>query len=98
MLAASDSSAYNQAPIAWPIYPIEKISRYFNDSDFEKEYGFKHQAIQIQAVQGTPVYSARDGVVYYVSNTIDGISWIMIVHQDGYVTVYEYINQIIVNA
>ena len=44
------------------------------------------------------MYAARDGVVYYVSNTIDGISWIMIVHQDGYVTVYEYINQIIVNA
>ena len=98
MLAASDSSTYNQAPIAWPIYPIEKISRYFNDANFEKEYGFKHQAIQIQAVQGTPVYAARDGVVYYVSNAIDWISWILIVHQDGYVTVYEYINQIIVNA
>ena len=98
MLAASDSSTYNQAPIAWPIYPIEKISRYFNDAEFEKEYGFKHQAIQIQAVQWTPVYAARNGVVYYVSNTIDGISWILIVHQDGYVTVYEYMNQIIVNA
>jgi len=98
MLAASDSSAYNQAPIAWPIYPIEKISRYFNDADFEKEYWFKHQAIQIQATQWTPVYAARDGVVYYVSNTIDWISWILIVHQDGYVTVYEYMNQIIVNA
>ena len=97
MLSSSDSSDYNQSPVAWPIYPIEKISRYFNDSDFEKEFWFKHQAIQIQATQWTPVYAARDGVVYYVSNSIDWISWILIVHRDGYVTLYEYMNQIIIN-
>lgn len=94
---SADSSDDDAAPIAWPIYPIEKIIRYFNDSDFEKENGFKFQSIQIQATQKTPVYSARDGVVYFVSNTIDNISWLVIVHNDGYVTVYEYMNQIIVN-
>ena len=97
MLKTPDSSDDDAAPIAWPIYPIEKILRYFNDSNFEKENGFKHQAIQIEAVQWTPVYAARDGVVYYVSNSIDSISWVIIVHKNGYVTVYEYMNQIIVN-
>ena len=97
MLSSPDSSDDDAAPIAWPIYPIEKILRYFNDANFEKENGFKHQAIQIQAQQWTPVYAARDGVVYYVSNGIDNISWILIVHKNGYVTVYEYMNQIIVN-
>ena len=98
MLAAPDSSDDDAAPIAWPIYPIEKITRYFNDSNFEKDNGFKHQAIQIQATQWTPVYAARDGVVYYVSNSIDGISWILIIHKEWYVTLYEYMNQIIVKA
>ena len=97
LLASSDSSDDDAAPIAWPIYPIENIIRYFNDTQFEKENWFKHQAIQIQAKQWTPVYSARDGVVYYISNSIDNISWVIIVHQKWYVTVYEYMNQIIVN-
>ncbi len=96
MLAAPDSSDDDAAPIAWPIYPIESITHYFNDANFEKENWFKHQAIQVKAIQWTPVYAARDGVVYYVSNSIDGISWILIIHKDGYVTLYEYLNQIIV--
>ena len=97
MLSTPDSSDDDAAPIAWPIYPIEKILRYFNDANFEKENGFKHQAIQIQATQWTPVYAARDWVVYYVSNSIDYISWVVIVHKNWYVTIYEYMNQIIVN-
>ena len=98
MLAAPDSSDDDAAPIAWPIYPIENITRYFNDTNFEKENWFKHQAIQVEAKQGTPVYAARDGVVYYVSNWFDGISWVLIIHKEWYVTLYEYMNQIIVNA
>ena len=97
MLEAPDSSDDDAAPIAWPIYPIENITRYFNDANFEKDNWFKHQAIQIKATQWTPVYASRDGVVYYVSNSIDGISWILIVHKQWYVTLYEYMNQIIVN-
>ena len=96
MLKAPDSSDDDAAPIAWPIYPIENITHYFNDADFEKVNWFKHQAIQIQATQWTPIYAARDGVVYYVSNWFDGISWLLIMHKNGYVTLYEYLNQIIV--
>ena len=98
MLKAPDSSDDDAAPIAWPIYPIENITRYFNDANFEKENWFKHQAIQIEAKQWTPVYAARDGVVYYVSNWFDWISWVLIIHKEWYVTMYEYMNQIIVNA
>ena len=97
MQESKDSSDDDEAPIAWPIYPIEEIMRYFNDSDFEKENGFKHQAIQIKAIQWTPIYAARDWVVYYVSNWIDNNSWMVIVHKEWYVTVYQYMNQIIVN-
>lgn len=97
MLKAPDSSDDDASPMAWPIYPIENITHYFNDANFEKENWFKHQAIQIEAKQWTPVYAARDGVVYYVSNSIDWISWVLIIHKEWYVTLYEYMNQIIVN-
>jgi hypothetical protein len=36
MLKAPDSSDDDAAPIAWPIYPIENITHYFNDANFEK--------------------------------------------------------------
>ncbi|MDR0859974.1 MAG: peptidoglycan DD-metalloendopeptidase family protein [Candidatus Peribacteria bacterium] len=84
------------SPIAWPVYPIERILRYYNDPQFEIDNGFKHQAIQIQAAQRSPVYAARDGVVYHVFDNMDSISRVMIVHQNGYVTTYQYLNQIIV--
>lgn len=84
------------ADLAWPVYPIEKIFRYYRDPQFEKDNGFPFEAIQIQAKQRTPVHAARDGVVYHVFDNLDSISWIMIVHQDGYVTVYQYLNQILV--
>jgi murein DD-endopeptidase MepM/ murein hydrolase activator NlpD len=38
----------------------------------------------------------RDGVVYHTFDDMSGISWLMIVHQNGYVTVYQYLNAIIV--
>jgi hypothetical protein len=36
MLESPDSSDDDAAPIAWPIYPIENITHYFNDANFEK--------------------------------------------------------------
>lgn len=89
--------ASNLQVLAWPIYPIQNIQRYFRDDDFEKTNGIPFQWIQIVAEQGTPVYSAADGVVYYVSNN----PWIwinraMIVHPKWYITVYLYLNNIIV--
>ncbi|MEI6119422.1 MAG: hypothetical protein WCP92_09905 [bacterium] len=43
-----DNQAY---PLAWPLYPIEKIQTYFGDVAFQKEYGVPHIGIQIQATQ-----------------------------------------------
>ena len=89
--------ASNLQILAWPIYPIQNIQRYFKDADFEKTNGIPFQWIQIVAEQWSPVYSAADGVVYYVSNN----PWIwinraMIVHPKWYITVYLYLNNIVV--
>ena len=89
-----DNNAY---PLAWPIYPIETIQTYFGDEEFQKQYGIPHIGIQIKAEQKTPIYAARDGIVYFVAdNDSIGINRIMIVHTDGYITVYQYINSSIV--
>lgn len=83
--------------LAWPLYPITEISRYYHDDEFQLQNGFPFEAIQIKAEQRTPVHSARDGVVYHVFDNMDSISWIMIIHQDWYVTIYQYLNQILVH-
>lgn len=86
----NDNEAY---PLAWPIYPIEEIQTYFGDPVFQKQYGIPHIGIQIKAEQKTPVYSARNGIVYFVADNDEiGINRMMIVHTDGYVTVYQYLN------
>ncbi|MEI7562639.1 MAG: M23 family metallopeptidase [bacterium] len=44
------------------------------------------------------MYNARDGIVYFVADNDDiGINWVMVVHTDGYVTVYEYLNKTVVH-
>lgn len=83
--------------LARPLYPIEQIQTYFGDISFQKEYGVPHVGIQIKAEQGTPVYAARNGIVYFVADNDEiGINRAMIVHKDGYVTIYQYLNKTVV--
>lgn len=91
---ADDDQYY---PIARPIYPIENIITYFGDIEYQKKHNVPHIGIQIQATQGTPIYNVRDGIVYFVADNDDiGINRVMIVHTDGYVSVYQYLNTSIV--
>jgi murein DD-endopeptidase MepM/ murein hydrolase activator NlpD len=74
----NDNEAY---PLAWPLYPIEEIQTYFGDMNFQKQYGVPHIGIQIKADQKTPVYAARDGIVYFVADNDEiGINRAMLVH------------------
>lgn len=94
-----DTNAWssNFQVLAWPIYPIQSIQKYFRDADFEKTNGIPFQWIQIVAEQWSPVYSAADWVVYYVSNNPGiWINWAMIVHPKWYTTVYLYLNNIVI--
>jgi len=91
---AQDDDMY---PVAWPIYPIYEIQSYFGDLSFQKQYGIPQLGIQIKAEQNTPVYAARDGIVYFVADNDNiGINWAMVVHTDGYATVYQYLNRSVV--
>ncbi|HMS91394.1 MAG TPA: M23 family metallopeptidase, partial [Candidatus Absconditabacterales bacterium] len=90
----NDNEAYI---LAWPLYPIEEIQTYFGDINFQKEYGVPHIGIQIKAEQSTPVYAARNGIVYFVADNDEiGINRAMIVHTDGYITIYQYLNKTVI--
>lgn len=93
-----DSSEKETSEAAWPAYPVSQISTVFKDADFEKENGFKNLSVEMSVDQGTPVYAMRDWVVYSVHQGTDQVSWVVIMHTDGYVSAYSYLSNIAVEA
>ncbi|MDO4714617.1 MAG: M23 family metallopeptidase [bacterium] len=85
-----------QAPVAWPAYPVGEILRIFKDPEFEQEYGVKHLGLQLALEQGTPVYAMRDGVVYHSEVLSGAVHWLVIAHTEGYISSYAYMNEIAV--
>jgi septal ring factor EnvC (AmiA/AmiB activator) len=82
---------------AWPIYPIAEIETFFDDPNFRQKNGFPHRWLQVKAVQNTPIYSIRDGIVYHITDNDNiGINWMLILHTDGYISTYTYLNKSVV--
>jgi len=95
--SAEKNAPEENYPIAFPVYPVAYMPHGFNDQAFLKEFWVPHDGIEIAEPQGSPVYSARDGIVYHVvDNDGIGINWMLIVHNDWYITSYLYLNKILV--
>jgi len=84
------------------IWPVKKstINCYFHDprSPYRRLLG-EHQAIDIAAVQGTPLHAAADGYVSEVK--FDGsrdYAYIIIMHANGLSTVYGHVSAAYVKA
>lgn len=79
--------------ISWPIEPTYGISAIYRDPEYKQFFGIEHDAIDIPALQGTPVTSADDGVVESVSDNGLGYNFITIRHA-GYVTLYGHLSEL----
>lgn len=49
----------------WPVIS-NRITTYFRDASYFNALGSHHDAIDIAANQGSDVYAAMDGYVYYI--------------------------------
>lgn len=93
-LASTVLSDENPAiKISWPIEPTYGISAIFQDPEYKQFFGIEHSAIDIPALQGTPVTVADDGVVEEVADNGLGYNFITVRHA-GYVTLYGHISEI----
>ena len=98
---SSDKSKLSQLGeviFSWPV-PSRYVTAYFHDPDYPFRHIFEHPAIDIRASQGTPLRAAASG---YVAKVRDGgkygYSYIMLIHNNGFATVYGHVNQIYVKT
>lgn len=88
----------NDIPFDWPLYPVSNISNFFMDQEYKKEYWVDHIGIEIPAQQRTPLYATRNAIVYKIADNGDGfgLNWMLLMHDNDYVTVYKYPNELLV--
>ncbi len=91
-MALKDSREERKNFFLWPVLPVTAIDTYFADTGADSFEGVK-----IHAQQFDTIYAPANGIVYKVSDQ-DGIAVnrMMIVHNDGYVTVFTNINKSLV--
>ncbi len=88
-----DVNVFSDSGFAWPVAK-NVITASFHDPDypFRRSIG-EHPAIDIRAAQGSTLKAAASGYVARVKfNGTTAYSYIMIIHGDGYSTVYGHIS------
>ncbi len=91
-----DNLGNTVSQFAWPVEPT-RISAYFRDESYASFFGVPHNAIDIPALQNSPVRSAADGIVYTARDNGYGYSYIILAHAVGFKTIYGHITEILVD-
>jgi len=81
---------------SWPV-PVEGITCSFHDQDYPyRSWIGEHSGIDLRAAQGTAIRVAASGYVARAKNGGLDYSYIMIIHNDSFSTLYGHVSEILV--
>lgn len=74
-----------------------RTSAGFMNPSYEQFFGVPHRGLDIVVPQGSPVFSAADGIVFIARDGGEtGFSYVLIGHRNGYATLYGHLSEILV--
>jgi len=76
----------------WPV-PPNTITTYFHDPSYPTNWGV-HEAIDIRALQFTPIHAPANGYVVEAKDNGFGYSYIILAHKHNFITVYGHVSEI----
>ncbi len=85
--SGQESIQLRPAEFIWPV-PNRGITAYFHDPSYPFRYLFEHPAIDIKSSQGSPIKAPADGYVGKVRINGTNYGYIMLIHSDGFSTVF----------
>jgi len=81
---------------SWPV-PLQGITCEFHDPDYPyRNWIGEHSGIDLRAPQGTAIRAPASGYVARAKNAGLGYSYIMIIHNESFSTVYGHVSEIFV--
>ncbi len=90
-LAESDDSG-DTTVISWPV--MGRITTTFHDPTYPFRYLFEHGGLDIAVPQGTPIEASAPGYVAWAQTGRQYGNYVMIIHSNGFATLYAHMSRI----
>ncbi len=85
-----------QTLFEWPVPPSRGLSAYFIDPGYVEAFGVQHAALDIPTPQSSLIQAPADGVVYKAKDNGFGFSYVILIHRNGFATLYGHVSKIMV--